>query len=81
MTESQANRLPIDEDEDWEIVVGSDRMNVAHWVQEEAILSLPNFPRHENCEPPADIKEQEIEPDEIKKPNPFANLKDLMKKN
>ena len=81
LNEVQANRLPIDEDEEWEIVIGSERMNVAEWVQEEAILSLPNFPRHEDCEPPVEIKNEKNEQKEEKKPNPFANLKDLMKKN
>ncbi len=81
MTEAQANRLPIDDDDEWEIVVGSDRMNVAQWVQEEAILSLPNFPRHDDCEPPVELQEEQSQEEIAKKPNPFANLRDLMKKN
>ncbi len=79
-SEEEANRLPI-EDEDWEVVVGSDRMNVAHWVQEEVILSLPNFPQHDDCEAPHVQSNPEFEQEMTEKPKPFANLRDLMQKN
>lgn len=81
-TEAEANRIPVDEDEEWEVVVGSEHMNVADWVQEEIILSLPTFPRHDDCEAPASAALCQADGDEsIKKPNPFANLRDLLKKN
>ena len=79
-SEAEANRMPLDEDEDMEIVVGSDQMNVAEWVQEEVILSLPTFPKHDDCEMP-EVESDEEEIVEPTRPNPFANLKDLMKKN
>ena len=81
-SEAEANRLPVDEDEEWEVVVGSEHLKVADWVQEEVILSLPTFPKHEDCEAPysehlqADGQEAKEE-----KPKPFANLRELLKKN
>ena len=79
-SEAEANRMPLDEDEDMEIVVGSEQMNVAEWVQEEVILSLPTFPKHEDCDMP-EMQADEEEIVEPSRPNPFANLRDLMKKN
>lgn len=78
-TEEQADLIPI-EAEDVEIVVGSEDMNVAEWVQEEVILSLPAFPKHEDCESVLDDWEDDMPEIEEKRPNPFANLKDLLKK-
>ncbi len=79
-SEAEANRMPLDEDDDMEIVVGSEQMNVAEWVQEEVILSLPTFPKHEGCDMP-EVEDEEEEIVEPARPNPFANLRDLMKKN
>ncbi len=80
-TEAEANRMPIDEDEDWEITVGSSHMNIADWVQEEAILSLPAFPKHETCEANEMVQKHKKVQEDVKKPNPFANLRALMQKN
>lgn len=81
-TEAEANRIPVDEDEEWEVVVGSEHMDVAHWVQEEVILSLPTFPRHDDCQAPeSDALNSDLEEEFEEKPKPFANLRDLLKKN
>ena len=81
-SEAEANRIPVDEDEEWEVVVGSEHMDVAHWVQEEVILSLPTFPRHEDCEAPeSEALNSQFEEELEEKPKPFANLRDLLKKN
>ena len=81
-SEAEANRIPIEEDEDWEVVVGSEHMNVAEWVQEEVILSLPTFPRHEDCQAPENPSSSDQNDEEIsQRPKPFANLRDLLKKN
>ena len=81
-SEAEANRIPVDEDEEWEVVVGSEHMDVASWVQEEIILSLPTFPRHDDCEPPeSQVLNSEFDEDFEEKPKPFANLRDLLKKN
>ena len=81
-SEAEANRIPVEEDEEWDVVVGSEHMDVAAWVQEEIILSLPNFPRHDDCEAPLKHSDIASEDEEvIERPKPFANLRDLLKKN
>ena len=75
-TEAEADALPLDEEgEDEDVVVGSRRFSVALWVQEEAILSLPAMPLHEDCE--MDYEDDEPEAPEEEKPNPFAALAQL----
>lgn len=77
-TEAEANALPLDEEgDDEEVIVGSRSLSVADWVQEEAILSLPAMPVHEDCE-----MDFEPDPEEVvmsEKPNPFAALAALKK--
>lgn len=81
-SEAEANRIPVEEDDEWEVVVGSEHLNVAEWVQEEVILSLPSFPRHDDCEAPqSSVLNDDFEEEELEKPKPFANLRDLLKKN
>lgn len=79
-TEKEADELPIEEDGEDEVVVGSSKFDVAHWVEEELILSLDLFPAHDDCEPDRNqLQSKEIE--EIsERVNPFAGLADLMKK-
>ncbi len=76
--EAQANAVPV-EDEDWEIVVGSEHMNIAEWVQEEIILSLPGFPQHDDCEAPQVSEDKQFERAIEVKPNPFAQLREMLK--
>lgn len=68
-TEAEANALPLDEEE---VIVGSRSLSVADWVQEEAILSLPAMPLHDDCE--MDYENTSDEVVEAEKPNPFAAL-------
>ena len=51
---------------------GSRSLSVADWVQEEAILSLPAMPLHDDCE--MDYENTSDEVVEAEKPNPFAAL-------
>ena len=45
---------------------------MADWVQEEAILSLPAMPLHDDCEMAYEnTSDEEVE---AEKPNPFAAL-------
>ena len=68
--EQELNALPIEDDE-VEEVVGSPAMDLLAWVEDEAILSLPLVPRHEDCAVPlASVPE----PVESVRPNPFAAL-------
>ena len=79
-SEAEANQIPIEEDEEWEVVIGSEHMNVADWVQEEVILSLPSFPRHDDCEAPQKSASSSDFDESEEKPKPFANLRDLLRK-
>ena len=73
-SEEEADSIPIDEDDDTEVIVGSDKLNIADWIEEELILSLPLVPAHEEgCQTDG----PEESKDEVQKPNPFAKLKDL----
>jgi uncharacterized protein len=68
--ERELNALPLEDDE-VEEVVGSPAMDLLAWVEDEAILSLPLVPRHEDCALPyAEV------PDAggPARPNPFAAL-------
>lgn len=75
-SEAEANAIPIEEDEEVEIIVGSAALELAAWVEEEAILSLPLAPRHEDCPLPAGPEAAfEIESEAPRKP--FAVLETL----
>lgn len=77
-SEEQADAMDISEDGEFEVVVGSTKFDVAAWVQEELILSLPAFPQHARCE----VDEAELEAaDENfqERENPFAVLAGLKK--
>lgn len=66
--------LPI-VDDDVEVIVGSHTMAVAPWVEDEAILSLPVVPRHEDCRA---LSPEAADADPTTdRPNPFAALADL----
>jgi uncharacterized protein len=71
--ESELDALPI-EDEEEEAVVGSPAMAVLPWIEDEAILSLPLVPRHEDCAAP--LPDDQPPADEAR-PNPFAALAGL----
>ncbi len=76
-SEEEADRFPIPEDGEFDIIVGSKRFNASDLVAEELILSLPNFPRHDACKATGTLK---AETSEAKSENhPFSNLADLMK--
>lgn len=72
--DQELNALPIEDDE-VEEVVGSAAMPLLPWIEDEAILSLPLVPRHEDCGIP--LPEAEPEADQESRPNPFAALAKL----
>lgn len=49
-SEPELDALPLEDDEA-DVIVGSHAMDLTGWVEDEAILSLPLVPRHENCNP------------------------------
>ena len=69
-TEEELNSLPIEDDE-IEAVVGSRNMSIHDWVEDEAILSLPLVPRHDECAAP--LGADEID-NAMPASNPFAVL-------
>ena len=68
--EQELNALPI-EDVEVEDVVASSSMALLPWIEDEAILSLPLVPRHDDCALPL---AREREPTEDGLPHPFAVL-------
>ncbi|MCI5850718.1 MAG: DUF177 domain-containing protein [Sutterellaceae bacterium] len=77
-SEREADLIPITDDEEEEIVVGSTRFDVADWVEEEVLLKLPLYPSHERCDAPrvAGAGEDDAQEERI---NPFAVLSSLKK--
>ena len=71
--ERELNALPIEDDE-MEVVVGSSGMALLPWIEDEAILSLPLVPRHEDCGLPLPGIADRVESG---RPNPFAALAGL----
>lgn len=77
-SEAEANAIPVDEDEDTEIIVGSTALSIAEWVEDETLLSLPLAPRHENCPLPASAALEDPEsPPQAETRRPFAVLETL----
>ncbi len=62
--------MPIEDDE-IDAVVGSRNMSIHDWVEDEAILSLPLVPRHDECAAP--LGADEID-NAVPASNPFAVL-------
>lgn len=76
-SEEELNALPLDDDEVDE-VVGSQHMDIAAWIEDEAILSLPLVPRHDDCRPAVPLVGAPEGDDAVeKRPNPFAALASL----
>lgn len=76
--EEEADSLPIEEDDDTEVIVGSNKLNLMDWIEEEVILSLPIVPMHEEqCVEPVHIHLDDEH--EVPRENPFAKLKELSK--
>jgi uncharacterized protein len=76
-SETELEVLPL-EDDAADVIVGSHAMDLATWVEDEAILSLPLVPRHESCSPVAGTSRQ-VEPT-TDRPNPFAVLAALKRR-
>jgi len=76
-SEEELNALPIEED-DIDVIVGSRYLDVAAWIEDEAILSLPIVPRHDDCRPAASVAAAPaVSNGEGERPNPFAVLAGL----
>ena len=68
------------DDESLDVIVGSKEMNLRDLVEDEALLAIPQSPKHADCSVDAAAMtwQQSGEPEPIVvKPSPFAILKDL----
>ncbi|UGQ44602.1 YceD family protein [Massilia endophytica] len=75
--ESDADADEIEElidDESIDVIVGTRSMNLMDLIEDEALLALPQSPRHEVCPDTALLDKLKSE-----KASPFAGLKDLKK--
>jgi uncharacterized protein len=78
--ERELNALPI-EDDALEVVVGSASMPLLPWIEEEAILSLPLVPRHDDCALGAvDGPDGPENGDQEVRVSPFAVLRSLKRR-
>ena len=86
-TEEAADAAPMDDDE-VDVIVGSKRFSLLELIEDEVLLALPTAPKHTVC--PAVHEslvtgadgqvEPEGEPEEEKRPSPFAALASLKTK-
>ncbi|MGD9945144.1 MAG: DUF177 domain-containing protein [Burkholderiaceae bacterium] len=74
-SEADAERLDLD-DAQFDVIAGSRRFDLAELIEDEAIMALPQVPRHESCEMPLGAAADDAEP-EPQRPNPFAVLQRL----
>lgn len=75
--EDELNALPIEDDE-VDVIVGSHQTDVAAWIEDEVILSLPLVPRHDECIPAASFVTDVVDPQAPDpRRNPFAVLADF----
>lgn len=57
-SEEEADSVPIDEDDDTEVIVGSDKLNIADWIEEELFFLFPWFRLTKKAVRPTDLKSQ-----------------------
>lgn len=78
--DEQLGATPDDEDE-VDVIVGSPRMELVPWIEDEVILSLPLVPRHEPgdplCRPAVPLGAGGAEDGNVGRPNPFSVLAGL----
>lgn len=80
LARSEAQADEIDEalaDDSIDVIVGSKEFNMTDLIEDEALLAIPLAPKHDVC-PQHDALDGLID---IRKPSPFAVLKDLKQKN
>lgn len=68
------------DDERLDVIVGDKEMNLRDLVEDEALLAIPQSPRHEQCPGDAAAARSVPQADEesnASRPSPFAVLKDL----
>lgn len=73
-SEDEAQRLDPD-DEEFDVIAGSDRFDLVSLIEDEAIMVLPPAPRHDACEPLQTARESGAP--EAAATNPFSALRRL----
>lgn len=73
-SEDEAQRLDPD-DEEFDVIAGSERFDLVSLIEDEAIMALPPAPRHDACGPTTSAPETDR--DEAAARNPFAALRHL----
>ena len=61
------------EDEDIDVIVGSKTLNMADLIEDEALLAIPQAPKHAHCIDQIAVADEII----VIKPSPFAVLKNI----
>lgn len=74
-TEQELSRIPVDDSPD-EPLLGSTRFDLYELIEDEAILALPVSPRHDACQPAAELPAATAEGNP-ERPHPFAALAQL----
>jgi uncharacterized protein len=71
-TEAQAEQEDVDEDE-FDLLVGARRFDLAGLIEDEAIMALPPAPRHPDCRAPAVAVESGDAVTDVEPPPPARN--------
>jgi uncharacterized protein len=71
-TEAEAAELDADSDDD--VLALPRHLDARELIEDELLLALPLVPRHEVCPEPLSHADDEAEPAEEERPNPFAKL-------
>ena len=71
-TEAEAAELDADSDDD--VLALPRHLDARELIEDELLLALPLVPRHEVCPEPLAHADDEAEPQEEERPNPFAKL-------
>jgi len=71
-TEAEAAELDADSDDD--VLALPRHLDARELIEDELLLALPLVPRHEVCPEPLAHADEEAEPEEEERPNPFAKL-------
>jgi uncharacterized protein len=71
-TEAEAAELDADSDDD--VLALPRHLDARELIEDELLLALPLVPRHEVCPEPLAHADDEAEPEEEERPNPFAKL-------
>ncbi len=76
----EATAAEIDADSEDDVLVLTRALNLHELVEDELILALPLVPRHDTCPQPLAVPEDDAAPAAEERPNPFAALAALKRR-